>query len=744
VTRLASGCRLPGDRGEMPSDSKLPHVLRFGVFQIDVRAGELRRNGVKLKLQEQPFQVLCLLLEHPGQVVSREELRNRLWSADTFVDFDHGLNAAIKRLRDTLGESAESPVFIETLAKRGYRFIAPIDGTESGAGTRIIADERGGKGRTRRWALLGVSVIALGAALVWAVHMSKTHPTPPSKPTITERKLTANSAENPIDGAAISPDGVYLAYSDATGLYLKLIRSGEVHRIAVPSGFSAHLEGWLPDGAHVLVSRAERPEGTLALWNVPIVGGAPRKIIDDGWGASVSPDETRIAFLRGAPAFNLLAYRKELWIARIDGSEAREVASPKPDEVFAAPAWSRDGRHLAYIRVHHGNDYSMIVNSVELKDMQSVQSRVLLSSTGFADSLCWLPDGRLVYNLQDELNPADSNLWALQVLGSPQKSPNPIQLTRGTGWATSIRATTSGNTLEFLRKIRKNQVLVAGLASDGKQLLSARRLTLDENNNIPFSWTPDSKAIIFASDRNGTFDLFIHALDQSLPEPLVTGPENKFVARLNAEGTELLYQSVPATAAIDDPRSIFAIPLAGGAPRLVLREKYITNLQCARLPSKLCFYSVEGPDKQLIRRFDPSTGKSLPFAEIPTQGMPFGWSLAPNGSLLAMSLYRPDQGIIHLRSTSDNTTHDLVVKGRVGLATADWAADGNSLFATSMDRERKSTLFNLRLDGSTYLLMKDDKDFVDSIEWAFPSPDGKLLAINKFTGIANAWSLVDF
>ena len=494
----------------------------------------------------------------------------------------------------------------------------------------------------------------------------------------------------------------------------------------------------------MLVSRAERPEGTLALWNVPIVGGTPRKIIDDGWGASVSPDGTRIAFLRGAPDFNFLAYRKELWIAHIDGSDAREVASSKPDEVFAAPAWSRDGLHLAYIRVHQGGDYSMIVNSVELRDMRSVQSQVLFSGKGFGDSLCWLPDGRLVYNLQEELNQEDSNLWALQVRETPQNFSSPIRLTRGTGWATNIRATANGNTLEFLRKSKKNQVLVAGLASDGKQLLAPRRLTLDENNNIPFSWTPDSKAIIFTSDRNGTFDLFIHALDQSLPEPLVTGLENKFVARLNPEGTELLYQAFPATAAMDAPRSIFAIPLAGGAPRVVLREKYITNLQCARLPSTLCAYSVNTSGKELIRKFDPKTGESSPLAEFPTQGMPTGWSLSPNGSQLAMARYHPDQAIIHLRSTSDNTNRDLIVKGRVGLATADWAADGNSFFATSMDRERKSTLFNLRLDGSTYLLMKDDKDFVDSIEWAIPSPDGKLLAINKSIGIANAWSLTNF
>ena len=100
--------------------------VRFGTFELDLDSGELRRSGVKLKLQEQPFRLLAMLLERPGEVVTREEVRERLWSADTFVDFDHSLNTAIKKLRQALGDSAENPRFIETLARRGYRFIAPV------------------------------------------------------------------------------------------------------------------------------------------------------------------------------------------------------------------------------------------------------------------------------------------------------------------------------------------------------------------------------------------------------------------------------------------------------------------------------------------------------------------------------------------------------------------------------------------------------------------------------------------
>jgi TolB-like protein/DNA-binding winged helix-turn-helix (wHTH) protein/Flp pilus assembly protein TadD len=107
-----------------PSDS----LVRFGTFQLDLRTGELRKAGVRINLPEQPFQVLRALLDHPGDLVTREELRQRLWREDTFVDFEHGLNAAVRRLRDALGDSADVPRFVETLPRRGYRFIAPVAG----------------------------------------------------------------------------------------------------------------------------------------------------------------------------------------------------------------------------------------------------------------------------------------------------------------------------------------------------------------------------------------------------------------------------------------------------------------------------------------------------------------------------------------------------------------------------------------------------------------------------------------
>src|ERR1035438_1439525 len=102
-------------------------VIRFGVFEVDLQEAELRKSGIRIKLQEQPFQILTMLLVRPGETVSRDEVRRKLWPADTFVDFDHSLNSSIKKLREALGDDSENPRFIETLHRRGYRFIAPVD-----------------------------------------------------------------------------------------------------------------------------------------------------------------------------------------------------------------------------------------------------------------------------------------------------------------------------------------------------------------------------------------------------------------------------------------------------------------------------------------------------------------------------------------------------------------------------------------------------------------------------------------
>ena len=713
----------------MPAPPQAPHILRFGIYEIDVRAGELRKSGVKLKLQEQPFQVLYMLVEHPGEIVTREELRNRLWPADTFVDFDRGLNAAVKRLRDTLGDSPDSPVFIETLARRGYRFIAPVNGCSSSSGTEIAPlPQRLNSLFLTHPIAIGCFVLIIIASLLWAAQRL------PSRHTdIIERKLTSNSAENDVSSAAISPDGKYLAYSDNTGVYLKLIRTGEVHPVPLPRSFSARVDDWFPDGSRLLVSRWDEP-GKAGLWSISVFGGTPHPLADDAFGGSVSPDGAHIAFRRVyAPYGASLDLGREQWVMRSDGAEQIKVAADKSDgSALGASTWSPDGKRIAYIRSTWTDNPQN--SSVEGNDWQNARAETFFSDRRLTPALHWLPDGLLIYGLHEN-NWQDSSLWTVSLQKSGKISGSPKRITRGQGSILHVTGSVDGKVITFVSARWSPSVYIGTLAPDGAHLLANRRLTLDENANEPSSWTPDSKAVLFNSDRNGTSEIFKQAADQPLAENLMTGAQNLSLPRLTPDGSEILYISTPQSSSPETLSSIFAIPVMGGTPRLVLQDINIYNLQCARLPSTICLYSIPKGDTRKTFRFDVRSGKT---ADPPQIDPPCNWSLSPDGSQRAILAYN-NQGTIHLRSTSTGKSRDLVVKGWNQLKTIDWSADGKSLLVSWLNDDSDSALLKVALDGRVSVLLRSRNSL-----WAVPSPDGQLLAIGENTGAKNVWEIENF
>jgi cholera toxin transcriptional activator len=169
---------MPGETSESSSHRR----YRFGVFEADPATGELRKQGMRVKINAQPFQLLCLLLEQPGQVLTREEISRKLWPSDTFVDFEHGVNSAINRIREALGDTAASPRFVETLARRGYRFVAPVEQfsgsgsvAPSGRSDRVShslasATDAGGASPTEAGTLLFSRILATPAELPRVAH----------------------------------------------------------------------------------------------------------------------------------------------------------------------------------------------------------------------------------------------------------------------------------------------------------------------------------------------------------------------------------------------------------------------------------------------------------------------------------------------------------------------------------------------------------------------------------------------
>ena len=198
----------------IPAESE--QTVRFGKFELDLRTRELENNGQKLTLQEQPFQILAALLERPGQLVTRDELTKRLWPSDTFVDFEHSLNKAVNRLREALQDSAEHPRFIETMPRRGYRLIAPLEAAESrklespgGDSAAIYQPEIRAPGSRHAWSSLGI-ILGLACLLAAWLWIGRRYAKPPEP-----EFQRLSFGRGIILSARFAPDGQSVIYSAA-------------------------------------------------------------------------------------------------------------------------------------------------------------------------------------------------------------------------------------------------------------------------------------------------------------------------------------------------------------------------------------------------------------------------------------------------------------------------------------------------------------------------------------------------
>ena len=704
-------------------------LIRFGIFEADLRAGELRRSGSKIKLQDQPFQLLALLLEKPGEVVTREELRGKLWPADTFVDFDHGLNAAVKRLRDALGDSAENPRFVETLSRRGYRFLAPVNGMAQKSAPVSRAH------RHWRFALAVSLVLLIGIVAGWhAGHHSA------AAVRFTERRLTGNPENDPVNSAAISPDGNYLAFTDRTGFFLRQLGTGETHPIAIADNWKTHWVNWFPDGSHVLATRTASPGEQPSLWNVSVYGGSPRKLIDAAERGVVSPDASQIVFVRGDYS------HQEIWLMQANGEQAHKILGEPGDNINAL-VWSPDGRCIAFIlsRFQYGWDDAEV--ALYIRDMNSRHFGRILSSTRLRGALAWTPDGRLIYSFSElpPGSPNDTNLWAVRV--DPRgfhTSGSPTRLTSGSDGKMRASISADGKRLIFLRWSESPGVYVSRVEVAGSRLSPLQRLSLDERRNFPYAWTPDGKSVIFTSDRDGVFHLFKQAIDQPAPDLLVGGDQSVILARLNADSSAILYALNPNP---NDPERrvrLMRLPLSGGMPQLILADPAVNNFQCARSPSTACVLSEFSTDHLAFFLFDPATGQKRPLTHIEgPEWYLHNWTLSPDGSTIAMSKKHrvPGPADIRLFSVATGKDRILTLPSWSGISSLDWAADGRSIWVSASSPSGMQTLLNVDLHGRAKpVLQESEKD----LGWAIPSPDGRHLAIWEASGNSNAWLLEGF
>lgn len=450
----------------METPSTLPKVVRFGAFELDVRAGELRRQGRKIKLQDQPFRVLTMLLEQPGQVVTREELRGRIWPGDTFVDFDQGLNKTILKIREALGDDADNPRFVETLPRRGYRFICPVAAVtpqpritqefREQAAARESAPEPvakeqatppvGVKGETaprpavREKPIPPVSVgterhskrnvmlalvaagFIVGAALVLYLMRPMAAP-----PTVT--KVTQLTNDGFAKGFLMATDGVRVYFTEQIGgHWIPVVVSaagGNRRTIPMPLEDASVLDV-SPDGTELLIAETGEPPTELGrLAALPVLGGSPRRIGNIvASEATWSPDGRQILYLRNSPG-NFEA-SNSLYVANSDGTGSRKLVTA-PGSPYLIH-WSPDGIRISF-SVATENSNALWEVSADGRNLHPV-----LPSWNFPGASCsshWTPDGK--YFLFDSFRGGTDNIWAIREKGGifEKASREPVRLTTG-------------------------------------------------------------------------------------------------------------------------------------------------------------------------------------------------------------------------------------------------------------------------------------------------------------------------
>jgi Tol biopolymer transport system component len=575
-----------------------------------------------------------------------------------------------------------------------------------------------------------------------------------------QTRLTANPDEDKVRTAVISPDGAYLAYSDATGAYVKQIATGETHPIVLPKGVGGHVVAWYPDGNHFLLQWFASAEEKPSLWSLSLLGGNARKIVDDGWGAAVSPNGSRIAFMRNSVGESGVcrltldcryALGREIWTCGPDGANLQRVVDANAEDRYGPVAWSPDGQRIAYVRLHANATVSEFL--VETRGLSTGQPVVVHTEHRFnrqAEILDWQPlvswthDGRLIFALHEaHPNEDDSNAWAVRLdakSGSPMGAP--VRLTGGLGAIASFSVTADGRRLAFIKNSLQPQVYVGELDPAAKALKNNRRLTMDQRGSVPTSWVPDNLSVILNSGRNGRSEIFKQQIDQPTAELLVTdAARNVGDGRLSPDGSEVFYFSSPIDDSGSNSQRLMRMPIVGGPPRVVLEAPDLDYHQCARAPATVCLYSQQDSSGQeTIFRFDPADGTSKEFLKITDLPFP-SWNLSPDGSLLAAYAPDPIEGRIRLFSLRDRSTRNLLVKGWSGLSSLDWAGNSRSFFVSAMRPDGTIVLLNIDLQGSAHPLLEQKNG---EYCWAIPSSDGKHLASMLMNGESNAWMLEDF
>jgi len=558
-------------------------IARFGLYEADLAAGELRKAGLRIKLQDRPFQILAVLLEKPGEILGREELQKRLWPAETFVDFEHGMNTAITKLRQALCDEADNPRYIETLPRRGYRFIAPVTfggadtlvtqppaslATANGDAKTVVAENSAvvssvssplaGHLHFRHviWIALLVFLCGLGTASGFLYLRSNL------RPTWSELRITPLNGLPHESEVAFSPDGAQVAFAwngeppERVHIYISQIGAGSPRRLTNSPWWEV-APVWSPDGKYITFMRFAEDPQLNGIYIASSLGGSERKVYaldprnctkEIDW----SPDGKYLLFgERNSPTEPAAIY-----LLSLDNLEKRALTFP-PQGILgdSNPSFSPDGKAIAFLRD------SLDTQEIFTLPVQGGTPRQITFDKRMVQGVSWNASGRALVYSSNRGGGAPS-LWLIPATGGA-----PDRLPFG-GGSRAVRPTVArrGNRMAYTNFTYTSDIWRAELpvAGDVKVSPPAKFITSTELEEGP-QYSPDGKRIVFQSTRTGNYEIWRCDADGSnlvqlthMEGPLTGTP------RWSPDGREIVFDSRPG-----GHSQIFVINAEGGSPRQV-------------------------------------------------------------------------------------------------------------------------------------------------------------------------------
>ncbi len=496
-----------------------------------------------------------------------------------------------------------------------------------------------------------------------------------------------------------------------------------------------------------MVSGPVGAEDHVGIYVINVIGGTIRKLRDDAWRATVSPDGSRILFIA--------SQSHDLMVMNADGQGAHTILARMKGDAIFQPTWSPDGRRIVYIKSHRMDKDSEV--SLESRDANGGSPAVLVAGSDIR-GLSWLPGDRILYAaLEPSPHRNDMNLWEIDVdPKSGAATGKPRKLTDWPGFAFwHLSATSDGKRLAFVNEHDQGDVYVGELDKSGNEMKNPVRMTLSEKNDWLGGWLPDNITILFYSNRNGNFDLYRQKVAERSAETIGSAAEEKRTPQLSPDGKWFLYLSWPLMSNEAQPSSghLMRLPVSGGAPEPVLEVKgyatwgppgdvgrnvgQVPGFQCPATASAACVLVEGDSDKKhlTITPFDPVQGKKGTPSSIELPDEP-AWSLSPDGSHIAFTWFDTQAATIRVVPVAGGASQDIPLKGLTEMVTLAWAADGHNFFVVR-NSSKGSLILHATPTGESKVLFQAAWD----VSQLAPSRDGHYLAYGAVNSDSNVWTI---